>query len=290
MTDLFLEGILKLLQPAGDSEDVFVPNSFKEYIGQENVKKLLQIAIEAAQKENRPLPNMMISGAFGLGKSVLADIVYKEYGKTPTVMDGASISLKNLPKGMVIIDEIHNIPPEICDTLSLELDKGNLHILGCTTSPGTLPAAFRSRFRTYQLEKYTVEELSIIAGNICKKKGVTAKKLALDSIAFRSRFNARQLTLLLSNIFDSMTIKGTLILSDAICLETFNLLGVDQIGLLERDRQYVRSLPNRPVGINSLSAMLGIDSVTIQEEIEPYLLQLGIIDRTPQGRVKIREI
>lgn len=269
-------------------KDVFRPTNFKEYVGQEDVKALLDIAIRAAKKEKRMPPNLMITGAFGLGKTVLAELVAREFGQI-TLLDGASVN-KQLPTGLVIIDEIHNITPEVCDSLNIELDKGSVNIIGCTTNPGTLPAAFRSRFRIHTLRKYTVDELVIIAENICRRKKVTADNSILKEIAKRSRTNPRQLTNLLSQIFDLMSVRGKKFMVHGLANMTFALLGVDERGYLERDYEYVKALPTRPVGLNWLSSVLGIDSTTIQEEIEPYLMQTGIIDRTPKGRIKIRDI
>lgn len=284
----FEEYIEGLIAPK-KQDNVFQPTDFREYVGQEDIKHLLQVAIKAAKYEQRPLPNLMITGAFGLGKTVLAQLVMQEFGASPKLVDGASVN-KKLPKGLVIIDEIHNLTSEVCDSLNMELDKGSVHIIGCTTNPGVLPGAFRSRFRIHQLSKYSVDELAEIAEHICRRKKVTGDKSVLISIAERSRNNARQLTMIMDQIFDLMAVNQTRYMSKDITFETFQLMGVDSKGYLPRDKDYVRALPNRPVGLNWLSSYLGIDQTTIQEEIEPYLLQTGIIDRTPQGRVKIRDI
>lgn len=271
-------------------KDIFSPTNFDEYIGQENTKVLLKIAIEAAKKEQRPLPNIMLVGGFGQGKTALAKVVFHEFGLDPKLMDGSFVNTK-LPKGPVIIDEIHNLTPNVADSLNILLDSGSVHIIGCTTNVGLLPAAFRSRFRIFNLKNYTVNELVTIAGNICARKGVTANQKILYEIAKRSRFNARQVTMYLSTIFDLMAIENQTIVSESLVKRVFKLLSVDDKGYLDRDREYVQALPEgRPVGIKWLSAVLGIDDETIEQEIEPFLLQQGVIDRTPRGRLKIMEI
>src|SRR6185369_2598898 len=126
--------------------------------------------------------------------------------------------------------------------------------------------------------------------NICKRKGVTADKSILKEIALRSRTNPRQLTNLLSQVFDLMSVEHKTFMVHGLVNKTFALLDVDDRGYLKRDYDYVAALPDRAVGLNWLSSVLGIDTTTIQEEIEPYLMQTGIIDRTSKGRIKIRDL
>lgn len=290
-TMMALDALLMVEDEDTPKTDIFQPTNFAEYIGQEDIKKILQITIGAAKIENRPLPNIMLAGGFGLGKTSLAQIILREAGITPKLIDGASVN-KTLPSGQIIIDEIHNVAPDACDSLNMLIDQNKVHIIGCTTNPGLLPAAFRSRFRIHTLQNYTKTQLVEILSNICFRKNVTAYAEILYLIAKRSRSNARQATTLLGQIFDSMAVEHTTYMSEKVVLEAFDLLGVDPNGYLARDKAYVKALPNdhHPVGVKWLSSVLGIDTATIEEEIEPYLLQTGIIDRTPRGRVKIRDI
>ena len=278
------------IQPASYKavDDIFRPPTFKDFIGQPSTKHLLSIMIRAAQKEKRDLPNIMIVGGFGLGKTALATLTLKEFGKPPKLIDGTSIN-KGIPEeSPIIVDEIHNVTSEMCDTLNTYLDDGRLSIIGCTTNPGKLPAAFRSRFRTLHLTNYSEEELTQIAFNICKRKGVTANTSILNFIAQRSRNNARHIVNYLGMIFDLMATQSTRVVTEKAVNEAFGMLGVDEDGLLSRDRDYLSKIkPTRPVGLGWLSAVLGIDQQTIEEEIEPYLLQKGLIDRTPRGRIKL---
>lgn len=271
------------------SNDIFSPKNFDEYVGQEQQKALVSIMIRAAKEEKRPLPNILIVGSFGLGKTSLARIILKEYNNTQFMVDGTSVNKNPLRAGITIIDEIHNLDPQTCDSLNLLLDRGTHHIIGCTTDPGQIPAAFRSRFHTIQLDNYSVANLATIAEFALKRKKVTADKSVLEYIAKRSRFNARVLINNLSMILDLMTVqkKG---MSIEVVKEAFNMLGIDNNGFLLRDRLYVKALPDRPVGLSYLSAVLNIDRNTLENEVEPYLMQCGIIDRTPKGRVKIKDI
>jgi Holliday junction DNA helicase RuvB len=281
-------------KPTAIERSVFSPRNLKEFVGQENPKKLVSIMVEAAKHEKRPLPNMMLVGGYGLGKTSLAQLIIQEYKghvSSADIKDGMSVNKEKPTSGLLIVDEIHLLDPAVADRLNIALDSGTLHIIGCTTDSGKLPAPFRSRFRTLQLENYTVAEIVTIAELVCKRKGVTPLPNVLEYIAKRSRFNARQVTMYLSMIFDLMAVRGRRIIEQPIVNEAFDLLGVDDNGFIERDRKYIRAMPDgRPVGISALSAMIGIDALTIENEIEPYLLQQGIIDRTPRGRIKLREL
>lgn len=269
---------------------IFEPQSFEEYVGQTEAKELSRIMVDAALKESRPLPNIMISGEYGLGKTALAQLIMRRYGYTPSLMDGASVN-REIPSGTKIIDEIHNLTPEVADTLNIHLDKGNLHIIGCTTNPGQLPSAFRSRFRQLHLKSYTVDELATILEKVVRRKGVRASRSVLAGVGLRSRFNARQATMYLSFIFDLMAVKGQKEITSALAHEAFSKLGVDNSGYQDRDKLYVRALPDdRAIGLQNIAAMTGIDEETIQNELEPYLLRMGVIERTSRGRIKIKDI
>lgn len=270
------------------AKDIFTPQSFKDYVGQSDAKDLAKIAVKAALKEKRALPNLMIVGEYGLGKTSLARVILNEMSEPVIMYDGSSINNELPKKGTFIIDEIHNLDPNVADTLNLHLDSGKYHIIGCTNMPGKLPSAFRSRFRTIQLNHYQPEDLKVIARHICERKGIKADSKALDLLSERSRYNARQTIMYLSLIFDMMSVGNKSTLTVEVVNGAFNKLGVDSQGLLPRDRQYIEALPrNRPVGLQYLSAVLGMDSSTIEDEVEPYLLRMGLINRSPRGREKI---
>lgn len=268
-------------------KNVFSPNNFNEYIGQSQTKQLLKIAIDAASKQNRPLPNILLVGGFGLGKTTLARLTYEAAGIKPRILDGASADKEPPKSGNVIIDEVHNLSSGTSDILNGVLDNSSLHVIAATTNPGLLSAAFRSRFRIYTLSRYSDKDLTQIAQNICLRRNIGAASQTLLYIAKRARSNPRQLTNFLDTMFDVMVVDDKYTLDRSTVDKAFNLIGVDSKGLLPRDREYLDSLPDRPVGLGFLSALLGVDRETIEEEIEPYLLQMGLIDRTPKGRVKI---
>jgi Holliday junction DNA helicase RuvB len=267
--------------------DIFTPQNFGEYIGQDTAKDLATIMVTAANNERRPLPNIMIVGEYGLGKTSLARIIMREAKVPHRMYDGASINSVVPDKGTFIIDEIHNLDSSVADSFNLHLDNGDFHVIGCTNNPGMLPSAFRSRFRTIQLYPYEVKDLKIILQKVCERKNIKYSGDSLELLALRSRFNARQAIMYLSMVFDIMSVSNIHTVNMEVVNETFVKMGVDSRGLLPRDRKYLEILPNRPVGLQYLSAVLGVDDKTIEEEIEPFLMRMGFIDRTPRGRVKI---
>lgn len=267
--------------------DIFEPQNFDEYIGQDRAKALVKIMIEAADKENRPLPNMIIAGSYGLGKTTLAKLILK--GKPYQETTGTAANTRDNFSGYILVDEIHNIRPEICDDINKKLDSGRLRIVGCTTNPGLLPGPFRSRFRVIQLEAYTVEDLTQIQYNAINRKGtITASYALLEEISKRGRSTPRRTLQYLAFIMDLMSVKNEGVLTQETLDEAFDKLGVDNLGLLDIDHRYLNALPtDRPVGLQYLTSVLQIDKDTIEQEIEPYLMQQKLIDRTTRGRYKI---
>jgi Holliday junction DNA helicase RuvB len=271
-------------------DDIYAPRSLDEYVGQERTKQLVTIMVTAAKNENRSVPNILISGPYGTGKTTLAVLIRKLAETKVDIIDAMAVNRDPDIAGSLIVDEIHDLDPKIADSLHIGMDQGYLNIIGCTTTPGKMPAAFRSRFRHLMLTNYSESDLSRISDLVCFRKGVAPIGDVSEYVAKRSRFNARQLVNYLATMFDVSAVKGDEILDEEIAKEAFELLGVDDNGYTERDRSYLSSMPSRAVGLSFLSAVLGIDSKTIQDEIEPYLLQTGVIDRTPRGRIKLREI
>lgn len=276
-----------------ESLEIFTPKNFKEYVGQNKAKEISRIIIEAAKIENRSLPNILIDGSYGLGKTTLAKVIYHEANTTPKIIDALAAN-KELPEFFtkpLIVDEIHNLDPEVADSLNIVIDQGRARIIGCTTNPGALPSPFKSRFRTIHLENYTEKDIKQIIDLASLRKGVNFDYRILDEIAQRSRLNPRVATNHLSFLFDYMAVNRLAKLTVQEIRKAFSVLGVDTQGFMERDHRYMAALPiDRPVGLHYLSAVLGIDAKTIEREIEPYLLQTGKIDRMPRGRMKLRDI
>lgn len=281
-----------------ESFDIFSPKNFDEYIGQPRAKKIASVMVNAALIEQRSLPNILIDGSYGLGKTSLAKVIHLSMGITPRVIDASALN-KDIPtafsmlnKGKpIIVDEIHNLDASVADSLNILIDQGKLHILGCTTNAGALPAPFRSRFRSIHLEHYTVAEIQHIVELVCQRKGINPENKVLNDIAKRSRLNPRVAINHLAFMFDYMTVNGATALDSYICKSGFETLGVDTKGFIERDYRYMEALQeDRPVGLHYLSTMIGVDAKTIESEIEPFLLQLGYIDRMPRGRIKIKDL
>lgn len=286
--ELWIPSTSKKPDTPAPKDSIFSPVTFDDYIGQPQAKRLANIMVQAAHNERRALPNIMLVGEYGLGKTSLAKIIMRAAGLPEHMHDGVSINKAFPTESTFIIDEIHNLESSTADSLNLHLDSGKYHIIGCTNNPGALPSAFRSRFRTIQLTSYQPSELKTIARRVCKRKGINFSESALELLSLRSRFNARQVIMYLSMAFDLMSVSHHSTLSVGVVHETFEFIGVDSRGLLPRDREYLKALPpHRAVGLQYLSAVLGIDDKTIEEEVEPFLLRMGFIDRTPRGRIKI---
>lgn len=270
-------------------EDIFNPSSFDEYIGQDKAKALIKVMLDAADREDKFYPNFLLCGTAGQGKTSLAKLIYD--GLPYRFLDGATVN-KVLDElyGFLIIDEIHNLKPETADSLNLLIDSARVHIVGCTTNPGDLPGPFRSRFQTLNLAPYTEHELMQMMRGVLDRKGtMEISDDLLMEIAKRGRQTPRITLKYLSFTMDLMVVNSETVLMPERLNEAFYLLGLDGQGLSDLDHKYLDSFPSngKPVGLNYLMAVLSLDKETIEDEIEPYLLHLGLIDRTKAGRVKV---
>ena len=295
------------------------PSSWSDYIGQETIKENLKILLRAAEERKHPPEHVLFYGPPGLGKTTLAHLIAKEMSaqiKTTSgpaiekVGDLASILTNLSPGDILFIDEIHRLNKTIEEVLYPAMESGVLDIiigkgpsartiqlelppftlLAATTRIALLSSPLRSRFGggVFRLEFYTEEEIAKIIERSAKILGVKAEDGAIKEIAKRSRFTPRTANYLLKRCRDFVQVRGGALSKDAV-IKALELLGVDNVGLTPSDRKLIKTLIEKfgggPVGLNTLSAALAEDQGTIEEVHEPYLIQLGFLDRTPRGRM-----
>ena len=301
------------------SDNVLRPTSFTEYIGQEHIKKNLSVLIGAAKTRGHNPEHVLFYGPPGLGKTTLAHVIAKEVGANIKITSGPSIErvgdlaaiLTNLQPGdMLFIDEIHRLNKAIEEVLYPVMETGKLDImigkgpsartvqldlppftlLGATTRFGMLSAPLRSRFSggAFRLEFYTPQEIASIIKRSAHILGMSIPEHATDAIAARSRQTPRIANYLLRRVRDYAQMHNTTITPEAV-VQAFTMLGLDTQGLGPQDRLLLKTIRDTfnggPVGIKNLATALGEDDGTIEDVIEPYLIQCGFIERTPRGRI-----
>ena len=295
------------------------PLFLDEYIGQSGVKDNLKIFIDAAKGRGEPLDHVLFYGPPGLGKTTLAGIIANEMGVGIKVTSGPAIEkpgeiaavLNNLSEGDVLfIDEIHRLNRQVEEVLypamedyaidimvgkgatarSIRLDLPRFTLIGATTRAGLLSAPLRDRFgMVYRLEFYTPDELCEIVKRSADVLNVEIEDDGAMEIASRSRGTPRLANRLLKRTRDFAQIKYDGVITKEIADMALSLLDVDKMGLDKGDRLILKTIIEKfsggPVGLETLAAALGEDSGTLEDVYEPYLLKLGLINRTPRGRV-----
>lgn len=304
-------------------EDGLRPKNFGEYIGQDQIKKSLQLAITAATQRNEPIDHVLLYGPPGLGKTTLAYVIANETGRPIKITSGPAIEraadlaslLTNLEEGDILfIDEIHRLPRSVEEILypamedyvidimlgkgpsaqSLRLDLPKFTLVGATTRFGALSGPMRDRFGLVnRLEYYTPEQIEQIIARSSKILNIDVDPQALQQMSHRARLTPRIANRLIKRVRDYAQVHGNGTINKDALYNTLELLSIDEHGLESADRKVLTTIIEQykggPVGVSAIAAATGEERQTIEDVYEPYLIQIGFLQRSHRGRIATPE-